>query len=437
MKISICATGDNMHLRPFPCEYDYTGIASIIQRQDVRITNLETVVSEWNCYASTYCGGQWINTEPDSLDDFLKWGGINLISAANNHSMDYSYDGLRSTITELDKRGLAYAGIGESLDAASKARIIKVPNSEGKIVKAALISVTSTFIDAARAGNSKGTIPARPGINPLRIKTKYYVTKEHLETLKEIAASTYLNGERDNARRIGSLPPEDSDSLNFGGLFFAVDIKEHKKTTCDQRDLKRILAEIHRAKIEADYVIVSVHTHQIKKGAYYEPDYFQEEFAHACIDNGASAVIGGGTHQLKPIEIYKGKPVFYSLGNFCFQSGMVKKLPDDFWDKYSFPIDSTVSEALNIKTKNGTVGLEYHVENYLSVIPIIEFENDCMSNLSLVPIDLGFELKRELKGLPRLTDEKNGRMICRILDDISKNYGTTFKYSNRIINVEV
>lgn len=437
MKISICATGDNMHLHPFPREYDYTRIASIIQHQDVRITNLETVVSEWDCCASTYCGGQWINTEPSNLNDFEKWGGFNLISAANNHSMDYSYDGLLSTISELRKRNLAYAGIGESLDAASKAKIIEVLNSEGKIVKVALISVTSTFIDAARAGNSKGTIPARPGINPLRIKTKYFVTKQHLESLKEIAANTYINGERDNARRIGSLPPEDPDSLNFGGIFFAVDLKEHKETACDQRDLKRILAEIYRAKMEADYVIVSVHTHQIRKEKYFEPDYFQEEFAHACIDNGASTVIGGGTHQLKPIEIYKGKPIFYSLGNFCFQSGMVEKLPDDFWDKYGFPVDSSVSEALSIKTKKGTVGLEYHLDNYLSIIPIIEFDDDCMKSLNLVPIDLGFELKRVLKGLPRLADEKTGKTICRILDDISKNYGMAFKYGSGIINVEV
>lgn len=437
MKVKICATGDNMHLQPFPAEYDFSRIASVVQKCDVRITNLETVVSNWNCCASTYCGGQWINMEPRNLDDLVKWGGVNLISAANNHSMDYSYDGLLSTITELRKRGIAYAGIGESLDQASKARIIEVLNSDGETVKVALISVTSTFIDAARAGNSRSTIPARPGINPLRIKTKFYVTKEHFESLKEIAASTYINGERDNARRIGSLPPEDSNTLNFGGIFFAVDTIERKETICDKRDLKRIIAEINDAQSKADYVIVSVHSHQIRKGNYFEPDYFQEEFAHACIDCGASAVIGSGTHQLKPIEIYKGKPIFYSLGNFCFQSGMVEKLPDDFWDKYGYHKDLTVKEALNLKTKNGTIGLEYHIDNYLSVIPIIKFNHDTMTELNLIPIELNFYAKRELKGLPQLADGKTAKDILQILNNISKEYGTTFYYKDGQINVEV
>jgi poly-gamma-glutamate synthesis protein (capsule biosynthesis protein) len=45
------------------------------------------------------------------------------------------------------------------------------------------------------------------------------------------------------------------------------------------------------------------------------------EIAHAAIDTGADAVIGHGPHYSLPMEMYKGKPVFYGLGNFCFHSG--------------------------------------------------------------------------------------------------------------------
>jgi poly-gamma-glutamate synthesis protein (capsule biosynthesis protein) len=46
----------------------------------------------------------------------------------------------------------------------------------------------------------------------------------------------------------------------------------------------------------------------------------QEFLAHLMIDNGADAVVGGHPHVTQNIETYKGKPIFYSLGNFVFDS---------------------------------------------------------------------------------------------------------------------
>ena len=434
MAIRVSATGDSMLLKPFPDGYPWEDIARAIESCDVRVTNLEEVISNWDCCASTYCGGQWINAKPEVLPDLQRYG-FNVFSCANNHSMDYSYDGIASTMKALDERGIPRAGIGRSLDEASAPVVMEL--AEGKRV--ALISATSTFIDAARAGNERGTIPARPGINPLRIKTKYLVTSEHLAQLREIAAGTYINGERDNARKIGSLPPEVEGSLNFGGHFFveSADGKEGKVTTCDKRDLDRILAEVRRAAGTCDLVLVSIHSHQIRRASYRDPDLFLEEFAHACIDAGAHAVIGGGTHQLKPIEIYNGKPIFYSLGNFIFESGMIPCLPADYWDKYNFDPELTVPEAQSIKTKGGTIGLETDRDNYLSVLPIMEFDdagslNSCM----LVPIELGFERERAFKGLPVLAAADDIQLICERLNRMSAPYGTTLHLDGRIITVD-
>jgi poly-gamma-glutamate synthesis protein (capsule biosynthesis protein) len=44
----------------------------------------------------------------------------------------------------------------------------------------------------------------------------------------------------------------------------------------------------------------------------------QQALAHWMIDSGADAVVGGHPHVTQNVEIYKGKPVFYSLGNFIF-----------------------------------------------------------------------------------------------------------------------
>ena len=425
MKIKVCAAGDLMLLDKLPPNYNIEPLSDIINSCDVKITNLETVVSNWDCFASTFCGGQWINTKPDTLEDIMKYG-FNLYGCANNHAMDYSYNGLLSTIRELKKRNMKYSGIGKSLSESSQATMLDLRD---KNVRIAFISVTSTFIDAARAGDGHNSIPSRPGINPLRIHTKYLVSKEQFEMLSQIASDTYINGERDNARRIGSLPAEEKDSINFGGIFFSVseNSKKGKLTYCHQSDLDRIIYEIQASREAADYVFVSVHSHQIRKTSYTEPDYFLEEFAHSCIDAGADAIIGGGTHQLKPIEIYKHKPIFYSLGNFVFQSDEhMKDLPYDFWDKYDYPSEWSMEECLRVKSKNGTVGLETDKANYVSVLPVMTFNDGILQEVVLHPIELGFQKDLSFMGLPFLASKQDSDMIFDQLRAISKRYNTKF-----------
>ena len=65
----------------------------------------------------------------------------------------------------------------------------------------------------------------------------------------------------------------------------------------------------------ADYVITFPHwgiEHEKVASAR------QNHLARLMIDSGADAVIGGHPHVTQNIEIYKGKPIFYSLGNFVF-----------------------------------------------------------------------------------------------------------------------
>ena len=46
-------------------------------------------------------------------------------------------------------------------------------------------------------------------------------------------------------------------------------------------------------------------------------------FAKAAIDAGADAFLGTGVHVLRGIEIYKGRPIFYGLGEFFRQMDVV------------------------------------------------------------------------------------------------------------------
>ncbi|TAK57778.1 CapA family protein [Patescibacteria group bacterium] len=81
------------------------------------------------------------------------------------------------------------------------------------------------------------------------------------------------------------------------------------------QNLDKVLAEIKRVKTEADLVMVFPHW-----GIEYNKKMTanQRELAHAFIDAGADVVVGAHPHVIEPIEIYKNKPIFYSLGNFVF-----------------------------------------------------------------------------------------------------------------------
>lgn len=433
-KIKITATGDSMLLRKFPVDYDHVEIKNIIEKGNIKLTNLEMVLTEGNVFASTFCGGEWISSDLVNFDELMKYG-FNMYACSNNHSMDYSYGGLIETYNYLSKKRVAFAGIGKSLIEATKPTYYTYINELNQKVSVAMISLTTTFIDAARAGDANDFFQARPGINTVRNNSIYYVNQDEMAILKQIAKKTEINGERDNARKNGTLPPEEPGTFNFGGIFFKLSEQQGKLTECNKFDLQRIIDSIKEAKKCADYVIVMAHSHQIKHSDYTEPDYFFEELCRKCIDEGACCVIGSGTHQLKPIEIYQGKPIFYSLGNFIFESHHVEKLPIDFWDKYNFDRLLKIDEMENILSKNGTVGLEFDEINYLSYIPYMEYENDKLSKLYLYPIELTFNGDLIHKGLPVRASQANINRIYTQLVNISQDYGTKLCLKDKFIEI--
>ncbi|SDH98776.1 poly-gamma-glutamate synthesis protein (capsule biosynthesis protein) [Pseudobutyrivibrio sp. 49] len=84
----------------------------------------------------------------------------------------------------------------------------------------------------------------------------------------------------------------------------------------DETDL---LNAIKAADSQVDYLFVMVHwgvEHTTELTSYQPND------GHKFIDAGADAVIGMHSHCLQPVEMYNGKPIFYSLGNFIFNQNI-------------------------------------------------------------------------------------------------------------------
>lgn len=78
-----------------------------------------------------------------------------------------------------------------------------------------------------------------------------------------------------------------------------------------------VVADIRAARHQhrADYVVPVLHWGEELEGA---PTPEQRELARRLIEAGADAIVGMHPHVIQPIEIYKGRPILYSLGNFIF-----------------------------------------------------------------------------------------------------------------------
>jgi len=70
-------------------------------------------------------------------------------------------------------------------------------------------------------------------------------------------------------------------------------------------------------------------------------------YAHAAIDAGADIFIVHGPHNIRGIEIYKGKPIIYSLGNFIFDGEAgIPYAPSEIYERYHLPWNINIKVLL-------------------------------------------------------------------------------------------
>ena len=429
-KLSVTATGDALFVARFPSYYDAQKqqITDFINLHDVKITNLETNLSDFGDFANAYSGGTWINTPKEYFKD-LKSLGFNFYGTANNHCMDYSYHGMLSTIEELDKNGVAHAGTGKDFEQASKPAELKMNG-----VKIAIIAVDASFDSASKAGKATCNFIGRPGVNYLRHSTAYKVSEEQLESLKQIAKDTRINYTRDFNIATGYGNPDPEGVFVLGNTTFTT--KEGPTTKCNTKDKERLLNQVKSLKEKNDYVFLQIHCHDDDNVSHANPPEYLIEFCRACIDNGASAVFGGGCHELRPIEIYKGKPIMYSLGDFIYQGPQVEKLPADFMEQFDADLNLTAKEALYVRSRGGKVGLHLNKENYLTVLPSIQFDGEKLVDIKFLPVGLNFDKKDLTNGLPMIAEEKEQMEILEVLNKISAPFSTQFEIKDGFIRIK-
>lgn len=423
--MTFVATGDSFITRRLPStdNEDFRNLRKVINQGEFRFTNFEVTAHNFEGFPSAVSGGTWAIAEPAVLQD-IKSYGFNTLAWANNHTLDYSYGGLEATERYMNQYGFVHAGVGKNLAEASSPKYIDCSSS-----RVALIAATSTFHETWGAGEQRSDVDGRPGVNPLRYETKHIISEEQLKQLKKIAAITDINAEYNLAVKEGFAVQSGDHSFKLGNYQFEIGANEGMKRHPAQGDMQRVINAIWEANRQADYVIVSIHSHEMEGEDKSKPAEFLKEFSRVCIDHGAHAIIGHGPHILRGIEIYKERPIFYSLGNFIFQNDTVSKLPHDFYLKYGMGFEHNVADALDNRSDNGKKGLGVNPDVWESVIPFWKMSNGKLEEIKLYPIELGFGLPRYKRGWPKISETASA---LEKLKELSEPFGTKIEIKDNV-----
>ena len=418
--MKITAVGDCAVQKNLPKFYDgFEVVRDYINRGDIRFFNLETTVCE-GCYPAKHSGGTWLRTEKSVLSDMHEFG-FNVTTPANNHCMDFSMDGFLQTIDNIKDEGFLSSGGGRSLAEAARPVYIDTPSG-----RAAVISCTTDFAPGAEAGEQSRDFPGRPGINPLTVTKVVYVKKEDIDALSLIADKTKLNASQKVLYKEGYVAAPKEGELDFGGQKFKTG-EPRTSYEIDNSDLQRIKTSIKDAAFQADTVIVSVHSHQMEDESKENVPEFLKDFAHFCIDAGAHAVIGHGPHLLRPFEIYKGLPIFYSLGDFILHLENCKIVPQEYYEKFGLTPKDGIYEVFKKRTKDFTVGLQRQRKMTEAVISFFEIEGGALKILEFMPIELGYDMPHSRFGWPKKADNNV------ILERLSEMSGIKIDKNGKVI----
>jgi poly-gamma-glutamate synthesis protein (capsule biosynthesis protein) len=328
--ITIAVVGDTLLTRPIDLrDAGVAAVRDLLRGATLAVANLNVNVLEDAPPARGPEAPSWPFARPRDAAA-LRELGVDVVSLANDHATDHGADGLASTRRALSRAGLLDVGAGPDLAAAR--RPLFVGRSADGRARVAVVALAASSTAASRATASRADILGRAGLNPLRYAPDITADPKTFQALAETASA------------VGGGGLQGGDALSL----FGTTIKKGDRTTVefvvDERDEREILETIRSARREAEFVVVSVHSHE-PANASAEPAEFFRRFARRAIDAGAHAIVGHGPHRIRAVEAYGGGIILYSVGDFVYQTTDVKPgAPSDFdggADLYALALGAT------------------------------------------------------------------------------------------------
>jgi poly-gamma-glutamate capsule biosynthesis protein CapA/YwtB (metallophosphatase superfamily) len=438
---TLAAVGDLIISRPLsqllPRDPGFSAAVRILREADVAFGNFENVaVDPAHIPGHPYPGRGDVSlvAEPAVAKDLVHMG-FDLVSRANNHSMDWGVEGMRETTRILDESGLVHAGVGENRAEARAARYLETPSG-----RVALVSMASTFGDNAPAMPPHGRAPGRPGLSPLRVTRSLVLPKDVLERLQSVKAALEAPGRSCEVTSTSELEGrrkaerEASERVKFLDTEFRSGERTAAHYEIDRGDLDEIRQAIRQGKQHSDLLIATIHAHETGLGCE-EPGDFLPVLARAAIDAGAGVFIAHGEHRLMPIEIYKGRPIFYSLANF-YWSDILEPVAEETYEANRELLakafgDSARPTDPDLLTVWNAAGFD-DPRVFQTIIAVCRWRGGRVTEVRLHPIDLGYGQRLTSSGIPRLAAPAMAQEILARLQRISAPYGTRIEIESGV-----
>jgi poly-gamma-glutamate synthesis protein (capsule biosynthesis protein) len=275
-------------------EAAFAAMVDALKTSTLVIANLETPLSRRGHPVPKFRN---LRSDPEVIQD-VKALGVHAVTLANNHMMDYGPEALVDTLATCDAAGLARCGAGLDLEEAFRPLVFDVAGR-----RVGLLNLATTLPMGFDAG------PGKPGLAPLRVDFSLEIDTNFM------------------VESPGAMPIV--------------------RTWVRPEEQEALCRRIRELKASVDLAIVSIH--------WGVPDFwlspaqgvlaqYQQPLGRAMIDAGADIVYGHHSHTLHPIEIYRGKPIFYSPGNFFFEFDR----PRPYMERRSFIVTAAVDAGLAI-----------------------------------------------------------------------------------------
>jgi poly-gamma-glutamate synthesis protein (capsule biosynthesis protein) len=248
----------------------FARIGETLRSADVIFANLECLLYEPPDGHAVEHEGFFAN--PEIAGKALQSAGIAAVGLANN--VNYGAAAILGSLAQLGHLGIRHTGAGPDLAAARDPALADCGG-----LRVGFLQRSSVYWPTNHEATAHGC-----GIAVIRGHTAYQVPAH--KTRPEV-------------------PP-----MNRPGIPPIV------VTWADRDYLAAFTQDIAALRREADIVVASCHW-----GLGEEVLDYMTEIAHAAIEAGADIVIGHGPHYSLPVEIYRGKPIFYGLGSFSFHTG--------------------------------------------------------------------------------------------------------------------
>jgi len=435
-ELRVAAIGDVMMARKISVyeEPEFLELIDLIRKSDVGFANLEGLPGNFKGYSYANFDGTPTSFDSNMAEE-LRWAGFNLVSIANNHTLDSAPENMFSAMDALGRAGVTYAGAGKDLDWARMPGYLETRRGLVALVASVTGEQGVTYYQQhTRASKPGGGYPARPGVNGIRNDKYYSVDPETWSELQNLRKKFTEYFQQQEKLELQRIPRHDGkeELLLLGNRFVQGD-KIAAHWLLEKSDLEANIRQVSYAHKLADWVLISNHSHESipfsREGTL--PPAHIVQYAHDCIDAGADAYLGHGEHSGQGIEIYKGKPILYSLASPIDSTKGLRRIPLERYEMYGLGHEATPADFFDAREKR-EVRLEW-LQTLLAVFTVKgEKGLRALSELKLYPIS-SYKPNSQLGVRPEIVkDEQLARRIVERYGKLSAPFGTEIEFADGI-----